>query len=75
MNGNAPTLMRAIRGPIMLIMIGTLFALDHMTEFSIGRTWPAILIVLGLLSLGDRFVGPRTTAVTSRRDPDFGGDQ
>ena len=75
MNGNAPTLLRAIRGPIMLITVGTLFALDHMTEFSIARTWPAILIVLGLLKLGDRFVGPSTTAVTSRRDPDFGGEK
>ena len=57
MNG-APSLMRAIRGPIMLIMIGVLFALDQMSEFSIARTWPAILIVLGLLKLGDRFSGP-----------------
>lgn len=76
MNGKAPTLMRAIRGPIMMILFGVLFALDHMTEFSFARTWPAILIVLGLLSLGDRFSTPRTTtAVASRRDPDFGGEQ
>ena len=64
-----------IRGPIMLITIGALFAFDHLTEFSIGRTWPAILIVLGLLSLGDRVTGPRSTAVASRRDPDFRGEQ
>ena len=67
MNGNSPTLMRAIRGPIMVITIGVLFAFDHMTEFSIGRTWPAILIVLGLLSLGDRFAGPASTAITTRQ--------
>ena len=74
MNGAqpTPTLMRAIRGPIMLITIGTLFALDHMTQFAIWRTWPAILIVLGLLSLGDRFSTPKEVA---RRTPDFGGDQ
>lgn len=75
MNGKSPTLMRAIRGPIMLITIGALFAFDHMTQFSIARTWPAILIVLGLLSLGDRFSAPGSAAVTSRRDPDFRGDQ
>ena len=75
MNGKSPTLMRAIRGPIMLITVGVLFAFDHMTQFSIARTWPAILIVLGLLSLGDRFSGESSTAVTSRRDPDFGGGQ
>jgi hypothetical protein len=73
MNGNQPTLMRAIRGPIVLITIGVLFALDHSTEFSIARTWPTILIVLGLLSLGDRFSAPRSTEVARR--PDFGGDQ
>jgi hypothetical protein len=74
MNGNNPTLLRAIRGPIMLITVGVLFALDHMTRFTFGRTWPAILIVLGLLSLGDRFA-PKPTEVTSRRHPDFGGEE
>ena len=72
MNGNNPTLMRAIRGPIMLITIGALFAFDHMTEFSIARTWPAILIVLGLLSLGEHFSGPGDGG---RRDPGAGGGQ
>jgi Domain of unknown function (DUF5668) len=75
MNGASPNLMRAIRGPIMMITVGVLFALNQMTDFTIGRTWPALLIVLGLLSLADRFSGPRSTAVTSRRDPNFGGDQ
>jgi len=75
MNGNNPTLLRAIRGPIMMITVGVLFALDHMTEFTFGRTWPAILIVLGVLSLGDRFSGPKAGGPTSRRDPDFGGEQ
>lgn len=75
MNGNSsPTLMRAIRGPIMLITIGALFAFDHLTEFSIARTWPTILIVLGLLSLGDRFSGPGS-GMARRRDPDVGGGQ
>jgi len=46
MNSSSPGLMRAIRGPIMLITVGVLFALDHMTEFTFGRTWPPILIVL-----------------------------
>ena len=74
MNGNRPvTLISAIRGPIIMITIGVLFALDHMTQFTFGRTWPAILIVVGLLSLGDRFSRPKDTV--SRRDPDFGGGQ
>lgn len=57
MNGNRPAnLIGAIRGPVMLITIGTLFALDQFTGFGFSRTWPAILIILGLLSLGERLV-------------------
>lgn len=56
MNGNNVSLITAIRGPMMLITIGTLFALDKFSAFGIERTWPAILIVLGLLSLLDRMI-------------------
>jgi hypothetical protein len=42
---------RAVRGPIMLLLIGVLFACDHFTEYNIGRTWPLVLIVFGLLLL------------------------
>ena len=44
----------AIRGPIILITIGTLFALDHQTQFGFERTWPVLLIVFGLFSLASR---------------------
>ena len=74
MNGNNPTLMRAIRGPIMMITIGALFAFDHLTEFSIARTWPTILIVLGFLKLGDHFAGPGSGSL-GQRDPGAGGGQ
>jgi Domain of unknown function (DUF5668) len=75
MNGNNPNLIHAIRGPIMLITVGVLFALNQMTDFTFGKTWPALLIVLGLLSLGDHFSGPKSGGPISRRDPNFGGDQ
>jgi hypothetical protein len=75
MNGNSYNLFCAIRGPIVMITVGVLFALDHMTEFSFTRTWPAILIVVGLLKLGERFAGPQPNAASSRREPDFRGDQ
>ncbi|MEO7652734.1 MAG: DUF5668 domain-containing protein [Bryobacteraceae bacterium] len=54
MTANSRSLIAAIRGPIMLITIGTLFALDHTTSFTFWRTWPAILIILGLLNLAER---------------------
>jgi hypothetical protein len=44
-------LVRAVRGPIILITIGTLFALDHFTPYGFHQTWPVILIVIGLLTL------------------------
>ena len=45
MNG---TLAQAIRGPVMLITLGGLMALDHSAVASFGRTWPALLIVFGI---------------------------
>jgi hypothetical protein len=57
-------LVRAVRGPIILITIGTLFALDHMTPYGFQQTWPVILIVVGLLTLVGR---------TTRSGPPAGG--
>ena len=52
---------RAVRGPIILITIGTLFALDHFTAWSFHQTWPVILIVVGLLTLAGRMSRPGPT--------------
>ncbi|HWB95374.1 MAG TPA: DUF5668 domain-containing protein [Bryobacteraceae bacterium] len=51
MNGNDFSLARAVRGPVTMITVGTLFAIDHFTRFSFHQTWPVLLIVFGLLSL------------------------
>ena len=43
---------QAIRGPIMLITLGTLVALDYFQGLSFSRrTWPVLLIVFGVLKL------------------------
>ena len=43
---------QAIRGPIMLITLGTLVALDYFQGVSFSRrTWPVLLIVFGLMKL------------------------
>ena len=44
----------AVRGPITLITVGTLFAMDHFTPYGFQRTWPVLLIVVGVLSLMGR---------------------
>jgi hypothetical protein len=54
---NPYTLARAVRGPITLITLGVLFALDHFTPYRFDQTWPVLLIVFGLLSLLGR-TGP-----------------
>ena len=41
----------AIRGPIMMIAIGGLMAADQMNRIGIDRTWPALLILFGILKL------------------------
>lgn len=62
MNSNLVT---AIRGPILLMLVGTLFAFDHFTAYSIGRTWPVLLIAAGILALWSRF----TAMANAPREP------
>jgi len=42
---------RSIRGPIILITVGVLFALQSFNIYGFDQTWPVLLIVIGLLSL------------------------
>ncbi|HEY2016936.1 MAG TPA: DUF5668 domain-containing protein, partial [Bryobacteraceae bacterium] len=51
MNGNEASFVRAIRGPVTLITVGVLFALNNFTTYRFHQTWPVLLIVFGLLSL------------------------
>lgn len=57
MNGN---LFTAIRGPIILITIGTLFAIDHFGSYGFLSTWPALLIVIGVLKLLEMMFATRS---------------
>ena len=53
MNGNSASLLTALRGPVLLITLGTLFAIDYAGGVGVGRTWPALLIVVGLFKLAE----------------------
>ena len=57
MNGNSGpnsgSLLGALRGPVLLITLGTLFAIDYAGGVSAWRTWPALLIVVGLFKLAE----------------------
>ena len=59
MAGTKPrSLVRAIRGPVTLITLGVLFALNNFTQYRFEQTWPVLLIVFGLLSLVRRGLEP-----------------
>jgi hypothetical protein len=64
-----PSLIRAVRGPILLIAIGVLFALDHFTQYHIRQTWPVLLILLGILSLAGRLTGESRSVVPAGPPP------
>jgi hypothetical protein len=49
----------AIRGPILLITLGTILAIDHSGSFSFSRTWPVLVIVIGLMKLLERSLAAR----------------
>ena len=58
MKGNDRGLVSAIRGPVTLITVGVLFALNNFTPYGFDKTWPVLLIVFGLLSLMRRGMEP-----------------
>jgi len=51
---------QAIRGPVVLMTVGGLFALHQSGGISFARTWPLIIIVVGLVKLFERMVAPPT---------------
>ncbi len=55
---DSAALIRAVRGPVLMITVGVLFALDEFSIASFNKTWPAILIVVGILNLS-RWTGRR----------------
>jgi hypothetical protein len=42
---------RKVMGPAILVTVGVLFLLDNVGRFEFHRTWPAILLVIGVVKL------------------------
>jgi len=42
---------RRLMGPAILVTIGVLFLLDNVSSIDFGKTWPAILLVIGVVKL------------------------
>jgi hypothetical protein len=55
-NYTSYNLIQAIRGPIMLILLGTLVAIDYFGIYGFSRTWPILIIAFGLLKLLEKVV-------------------
>jgi hypothetical protein len=51
MNDHSHLLLRAIKGPVIMITIGVLFAADRFTDYHFHETWPILLIVVGVMQL------------------------
>jgi hypothetical protein len=47
-------LIRRLRGPAFLLLVGILAMLQEWTDFGFGRSWPLFLILAGLLALAER---------------------
>ena len=61
MNTRLALFVQAIRGPVVLITLGILFAIHQAGILSFAQTWPLILIVIGLMKLLERLVGRPAT--------------
>ncbi len=48
---NHANLIAALRGPVVLMLLGGLFALDQNQGPSFTNTWPALIIVYGFFKL------------------------
>ena len=54
MNQAGAPLIVAIRGPLLLIVLGGLFTMDQFETLSFSSTWPILIIVFGVLKLLER---------------------
>lgn len=70
MNNRGALFAQAIRGPILLITIGVLFAMHQAGILHFSRTWPLIIITIGVLKLIERLAMPQSPASPT---PPMGG--
>ncbi len=66
---------QAIRGPIMLIILGSLVAIDYAGIYGFWRTWPVLIIAFGLLKLLERASAPPVPPYTQNYPGQYPGGQ
>lgn len=72
MNTRAAMFAQAIRGPVLLITIGVLFAVHQAGIVSFARTWPLIIIIVGVMKLIERMFA-QPPAQSPAPPPPYGG--
>ena len=73
MNGTSNSLIQAIRGPIMLITLGSLVAMDYFGVYGFSRTWPLLIIMFGILKLLEKIAeNPQQRQQSSTSQPPGG---
>ena len=63
------SLWRSIRGPVILITIGTLFAVDNFLNIGFDRTWPVLIIIIGIMKLLEHGNAPAPAPYQSHQQP------
>jgi len=58
MNSKTALYVQAIRGPVLLVTAGVLFAIHQAGVLSFSRTWPLLIIVIGIMKLLERAWAP-----------------
>jgi hypothetical protein len=58
MNARTALYIQAIRGPVLLVTAGVLFAIHQAGVLSFSRTWPLLIIVIGVMKLLERAWAP-----------------
>ncbi|HLH01732.1 MAG TPA: DUF5668 domain-containing protein [Bryobacteraceae bacterium] len=56
MNSRAGMFVQAARGPVLLILVGVLFALQQAGVLDFMRSWPLLIIAIGVMKLIERMV-------------------
>jgi hypothetical protein len=60
MNNRGAMFAQAARGPVLLITIGVLFALEQADVLPFSRSWPLLIIMIGVMKLIERLLlGPQ----------------